>query len=138
MKNSFNSLFSKLITSITSSLLICIIASAQEPSEVDSLLRLIDPTKQDTTQIKILSELGDLYYASQPDSAAACYHMALEMAKEIENPLAEAECLRAIGTVFQVTGEYDSALIYYAEARPMLEEIGDRDKTASCYNPERR
>jgi len=134
MKNSFNRLFRKLITSITSSLLICIIASAQDPSDVDSLIRLIDPTKQDTTQIRILSELGDFYYRSQPDTASLYYHIALEIALEIEDSISEAECLRAIGTVYQIKGEYDSALVYLADARTMLEEIGDKDKTATCYN----
>ena len=134
MKNSFYRLFSKLITSIISSLLICIIASAQDPSEVDSLLQLIDPVKQDTSQIRILSELGDIYYRSHPDTASIYYHIALEIAKDIDDPLGEAESLRAIGTVHQITGEYDSALVYLAKARTMLEEIGDKDKTATCYN----
>jgi len=108
--------------------------NAQNPSDADSLRQLIDPAIQDSTQIRILSELGDLYYRSQPDTASLYYHTALEIAKDIDNPLAEAESLRAIGTVHQVRGEYDSALVYYAEARTILEEIGDMNKTATCYN----
>ncbi len=109
-------------------------ANAQNTSVADSLKQLIDPAIQDSTQIGILSELGDLYYRSQPDTASLYYHIALEIAKDINNPLAEAECLRSIGTVHQVMGEYDSALVYYSEARTMLEEIGDMNKTATCYN----
>jgi serine phosphatase RsbU (regulator of sigma subunit)/Tfp pilus assembly protein PilF len=97
-------------------------------------MSLIDYSIPDTNQIRILTEIADLYYGSMPDSAAAYNKMALEIAVEIEDPLAEAECLRAIGTVFRVKGEFDSALHYYALALPMLEEIGDKDKTATCYN----
>lgn len=107
---------------------------AQDQTELDSLIQLIEPSVQDTNQIRILSEIADLYYRSMPDSAAVYYQMALEMAVEIKNPLAEAESLRAIGTVQQVKGEYDSALYYYDIALPMLEEIGDKDKIATCYN----
>ena len=107
---------------------------AQENAEIDSLKQFIDPATRDTTQIRILSELGDLYYRSLPDTASFYYRIALDIAKEIEDSLAEAECLRAIGTVKQIKGEYDSALVYFAEALTMLEEIGDKDKTATCYN----
>jgi len=109
-------------------------AKTQDQAEIDSVKQLLDPAIRDTTQIRFLSELGDLYYRSQPDTASFYYHIALEIALEIENSLAEAECLRAIGTVKQIKGEYDSALVYLAEARTMLEEIGDKNKTATCYN----
>ncbi|MEN8203317.1 MAG: tetratricopeptide repeat protein [Bacteroidota bacterium] len=134
MKSSFLIFFRTIYNLFAFSLLFCFVAKAQTPSEADSLKQLIDPAIQDTTQIRILSELGDLYYGSQPDTASLHYHIALEIAKEIDAPLAEAECLRAIGTVHQVKGAYDSALFYYSKARFMLEEIGDKDKTATCYN----
>jgi len=107
---------------------------SQDPAAIDSLKQLINPDIRDTAQIRILSELADLYFGSQPDSAAEYHQKALEIARKIEDPLAEAESLRAIGTVFRVKGEYDSALYYYALARPMLEEVGDKDKIATCYN----
>jgi tetratricopeptide (TPR) repeat protein len=107
---------------------------SQYQEKADSLRQFIDPAIRDTTQIRILSEIADLHYGSQPDSAFIYYHLALEMAEEIDDSFAEAELIRAIGTVYQVKGEYDSALIYYTKALPVLEEFGDKDKTASCYN----
>jgi tetratricopeptide (TPR) repeat protein len=115
-------------------LLFSVETAAQDQADIDSVKQLIDPAIRDTSQIGILSELGDLYYRSQPDTASFYYHLALEIALEVKDSLAEAESLRAIGTVQQVKGEYDSALYYYALALPMLEEIGDRNRTATCYN----
>jgi serine phosphatase RsbU (regulator of sigma subunit) len=109
-------------------------AKAQNQAELDSLRKLIDSSIRDTNQIRILSELGDLYVRSVPDTAFFYYRTALNIALEIEDPRGEAESLRAIGTVKQIKGEYDSALVYLAEARSMFEEIGDKDKSATCYN----
>ena len=109
-------------------------AVAQDRTEIDSLKQFIDPAIRDSSQIRILSELGDLYVRSMPDTASFYFRTALEIALEIEDSLGEAESLRAIGTVKQIKGEYDSALVYLAEARGMFEEIDDKDKTATCYN----
>ena len=107
---------------------------AQDQMEIDSLRRLIVPSVRDTNQIRILTEIADIYYNSLPDSAADYYRMALDIAEEIDDPLAEAECLKGIGTVHRLKGEYDSALHYFALALPMLEQTGDKDKTATLYN----
>ena len=63
--------------------------------------------------------------AENNHSAIDYLQQALEIAKEIDNPLGQANDLGNLGLVFQNKGELDKAAEYHRQALEILKDIGN-------------
>ncbi|MDF2437921.1 MAG: protein serine/threonine phosphatase [Bacteroidota bacterium] len=125
--------------------LFCSIAGfSQDQQTIDSLQKAYDEATVDTTQMSILSELGDAYYASDPEKCLQINNQILGMvdkalptysgkAKE-HLYLMQAACINNLGILAMDRGEIMKGLEYYKQSIPVFEKGGNLDFLAKSYN----
>jgi serine phosphatase RsbU (regulator of sigma subunit) len=107
---------------------------AQDQTAIDSLKLVIAESKEDTTRMNAIYEIGDQYQYLLPDSALSYFTKALEIADNTNSIKTKAVCLRQIGIVYETKGLYDKALETYFKALDAYEEMDNKQGIASCYN----
>ena len=112
----------------------------------DSLMKVLNNSKQDTTRIKILIEIGDAYENEKPEEAIVFYNKAVAEAdktmatKKITAGIrkvllkSKATSLRYMGIVLHYQGKFDDAIGYYAKSIKTFELINDKKGISDCYN----
>ena len=99
----------------------------------DSLKQQLLSAKNDTSKIKILSQLCSNYTWSIPDSAFLFAQQELRIAKKIKSATWEALALSDLGGSLYVTGNYPSALDYTLQALTLAEKIHDTTTFVNCF-----
>ena len=92
---------------------------------VDSLNRLLQNEKQDTSRVKLLNQISDAYSTSKPDTALVLAQQALALARKTGFATGEIRSLTISGNVFDLTGNYPKALQLYLEALKKAEASED-------------
>ena len=92
---------------------------------VDSLNRLLQNEKQDTSRVKLLNQISDAYSNSKPDTALVLAQQALALARKTGFATGEIGSLRLSGNVFWNIGNYPKALQLYLEALKKAEASED-------------
>ena len=100
-------IFRIILLLITLSAILCHKGFAQDHPAIDSLKQLILQSKQDTSHVNLLLELGNLFDHFIPDTAFLYYHKALEIAEELDYKWGKAEGIRSIGLIHQLQGKND-------------------------------
>jgi tetratricopeptide (TPR) repeat protein len=98
----------------------------------DSLNKLISGTKQDSSRVLFLVKLSRNYLYSKPEITAQLAQKGLNLAQEIKYEKGEALCLRMMGTVIGLTGNYPKSLEILLEALKINENINDLAGIANC------
>ena len=100
--------------------------------KVDSLLTALDAATADTTKVKILHSIAEMYMDNNPNKAIDYLQKAVESAKRSESKLQVANNYYSIGYTYRQKGNYDSSLDYYLRSVRIYEELKDDHRLANA------
>lgn len=116
-------------------LLICLTISYPIFSQInkDSLL-LITKNGIPAQRIVALNILSDAFVYEQPAQAKAYALQALKLSNNTENDSGRADAYNRLGVAYDVSGDYDSAMIFYEKALPVYMKLKSQKGIGSAYN----
>lgn len=100
---------------------------------VDSLVQILTKEKKDTNNVLALVQLSRIYLESKPDTALLLAQEGLTLAKHKKFPKGEALCLKAMGAVYGITGNYPKGLEALLKSLKLYESINDQQGMMTCY-----
>ncbi len=101
----------------------CFFVFSQSQGEIDSLLKIIRNSKQDSVKVMVTLQMGDLYEYSVPDSAMYFYLNALKLAQKSNEKKWIAKCYNYIGILNQEMGDFPKSLENYRKSYKIYEEL---------------
>jgi tetratricopeptide (TPR) repeat protein len=99
----------------------------------DSLKLLLKSKLADTTSVLLMAELAETYWYSNPDTAFAIAQQGFALARQIKFVKGEANCLRNMGVILDLSGNYPSALEHYLQALKKYESLNDKKGMIKIY-----
>jgi len=99
--------------------------------KVDSLIKLITASKEDTTKAILLCKIGSIYSSSNTDTALILYKQTVDISHKAAFSTGEIKGLLGQGNVFYFTGDYPKALNAYLSALKISEQINYSVATAT-------
>ncbi len=128
------------IKHLTSSLLVLLFSallslsvSAQQ-SKIDSLLKVLNKSKNDTDKVQTLRYLLWEYKNTDPEKALEYGRQALGLSVELKDKISIAGSLNSLGVVYKNQGNYDKALEYYGQALKIFKELKKTENIATVHN----
>jgi len=116
---------------------ICLLSSnifAQQRT-IDSLQKILKYYHQeDTTTVKLISELANTYQFIDPDTMILLAQEGLGIAQKIGFKNGEADCIKQFGIAYYVKGEYEKALDYDERALKIYESLHYQKGIADVIN----
>lgn len=100
---------------------------------IDSLLRILPETKQDTNRVNILNKLAAKYYPIDPDEGIKYGQQALKLAETLRWKKGIASAYNKLGINHKVKGDYPKAIEWYTKALALFTELGDKSGVASIW-----
>lgn len=105
-----------------------------QTSQVDSLQRLAQESKQDSTKVKALLELAKYYYAFDQDSALYFTDQVIRIAEDKKNlSRLKGNALNISGVAYLIKSDFESALKTHIEALKLRESILDSAGMMESY-----
>jgi len=106
-------------------------AQLQGQQRIDSLLRQLPQTKEDTNKVKLLIDLSHSFYSINPDEGLNYGNKALALAEKLDWKKGMANACRTIaGNYGYGKSDYPKALEYDTKALELFTETGDKTGTA--------
>src|SRR6185312_2087754 len=106
-------------------------AQLQGQQRIDSLLRQLPQTKEDTIKVKLLIDLSHSFYSINPDEGLNYGNKALALAEKLNWKKGIANACRTIaGNYGYGKSDYPKALEYDTKALESFRETGDKTGTA--------
>ncbi|MEO5564884.1 MAG: sensor histidine kinase [Chitinophagaceae bacterium] len=105
-------------------LLLSLVMQAQQPN-IDSLLQRLKVAKGDSATLNLYLEIGNQYEGTEPLQAKVYYRKAIDLSTKMNFHQGIIRSLIYYSSVFSVTGEYDSAIIYTTKALAIARETKD-------------
>ena len=125
-----NLLFLSLLLFIPSALL----AQKKGQARSDSLRKVIETTRQDSTQVKAMNALAsELFKTGKADSAIALASDALKLAKNIKFMRGEAEAWFFLGQANAAKASPEDALSNYSSAEKLYAQMKRPEQLAETY-----
>ncbi|MBI5219977.1 MAG: tetratricopeptide repeat protein [Bacteroidia bacterium] len=106
---------------------------SQENNPADSLLKILNTTKNDTVKANILIDLFKETVYSNPEKARKFAKDGLEISQNADYKKGIAKFLRYHGILFQRQGSYNKAIDYTKEALAVYEKLSDKSGIADCW-----
>ncbi len=106
---------------------------SQSINELDSLLKLIDDQKIDTTQLNINRAIGDYYFNINTQKAIIYFESAKKISENLNRTDDLASNLYSIGSSYLNIGKFDSALEYYLNACRIYEQKGYKRRLTKAF-----
>lgn len=106
---------------------------SQSINELDSLLKLIDDRKIDTTQLNINRAIGDYYFNINTQKAILYFESAKKISENLNRTDDLASNLYSIGSSYLNLGKFDSALEYYLNACRIYEQKGYKRRLTKAF-----
>jgi hypothetical protein len=88
----------------------CTIGGYAQNRIADSLRQLILQSKEDTSKLKLLKQLGHAFLYSNPDSCYYYTNKELQLAQKLHDQKEETFCLSLMGATISYIGNYPKAL----------------------------
>lgn len=107
---------------------------AQANKRIDSLLNVLENTKEDTIRLNTLMKLSFELRANNSEKALKYAQQGLALAKKIGNKKSEARAMNNIGLAFFYKSEFDSAISYYGNTLKLGNSLGDSSVISLAYN----
>ncbi len=114
-------------------LLSCINIQAQNKKELDSLMRVYEQAKHDTTKINALIDIAALY-RKKPDTLILLTQKALKMSEKISYIKGQAHSLVELGQTYYDKLDYTQSLEYLQKATKLGEQIKDDALLVRTFN----
>ncbi len=92
---------------------------------LDSLLKRLPLTTEDSARILLYISIGQQYENNQPDTAEVYYHAALSLSRRISYPLGEIKSITNLTYILNMKGYYDSALVLNRHSVELSRQIPD-------------
>ena len=96
----------------------------------DSLINIINFSKNDSNKANALLSMADMYSVSNIDSAILFAKKALEISKKIKNKKLLSVAYTELGWAIYMIGNYSEALKNYFEALKISEKMNDQKQTS--------
>jgi len=100
-------------------------SNGQNPRVVDSLEQLMAKTGQDTNRVKLLMQIGNEYFFTNPDTARVIAEKALALSRELHYVKGVVANLNELAETIRFLGNYPLALKLNFEALQMNREMKD-------------
>ncbi len=91
------------------------------------------PELADTAKVLSLAELAQTYWYSNPDTSFYLAQKGFALARQINFVRGEADCLRNLGVVLDLSGNYPAALEHYLQALEKYESLNDLKGMISIF-----
>ena len=95
-------------------------------SEKDSLRKLINSSKPDTTKVNLLNQLSKSLFDLKPDSAILVANEAKKLSEKLNFSQGKALSLKNLGIISYLQGQYVDAIRFWDEAILIYRAIGDK------------
>jgi two-component system, NarL family, sensor kinase len=102
-------------------------AHSQELLNKDSLLRLLPKTKEDSSKVLLLIQIGQQYEGSEPEKAKQFYRQSLDLSRKIGYRLGEIKFAANYTYVLNMQGHYDSSLQINLESVNVAKQLKDKE-----------
>jgi tetratricopeptide (TPR) repeat protein len=99
----------------------------------DSLKQIISQEKTDSSRVLLFAQLSQKYQESRPETALNLAQEGLVLSRKIKFSRGEVQCLKAMGAVFGVTGNYPKGLETLFQALKISEKTEDKEGNMLCY-----
>ncbi len=96
-----------------------------QTANMDSLLKRLKSIKEDTTGVNLYLEIGNAYVGVEPVKAKEYYRKAIELGTKKKLHTATIKSIFNYSSIFSITGEYDSSMVYNEKALALAREIKD-------------
>ncbi|TNF39707.1 MAG: tetratricopeptide repeat protein [Bacteroidetes bacterium] len=106
---------------------------AQTPMNLDSLLKLLPETKNDTNTVELYINIGQQYETVQPEIAKQYYISAGKLSQKLNYYEGYCKYAANYSAVLNMQGNYDSSLVVNLEALTVAEEWGDKMWITKMY-----
>jgi len=100
----------------------------------DSLKRLLAQTKQDTSRVLLLTELGGNYQFFKSDTAILLVHQAIVIAQKVAFVKGEIRALTRLGEVLRLRGEFPQALEAHLKALQLSRQTQNLEEEATTLS----
>ncbi|MCW3102049.1 MAG: hypothetical protein JWO09_489 [Bacteroidetes bacterium] len=107
---------------------------SQDQGAIDSLLKVLNTSAEDTTKVRLFDDLSYEYSGNSFDSAVYYAQQELSLSKKLNYKLGEASAYNAMGMANEDKGDFLKALEYYMKSLRLKEEMGDRMLVIHQYN----
>ena len=122
-------------------LFIVSVIQAQTVMNLDSLLRLVPKTSQDTNTVNLYINIGQQYQINQPQLARHYYLKAGKLSRRLNYPLGFCRYVANYSAILSMEGKYDSALVLDFEGLKVAEKWNNKlwihkayFNIGGCYN----
>jgi tetratricopeptide (TPR) repeat protein len=99
----------------------------------DSLKLLLKTEMADSSRVLLMAELAETYWYSDPDTSFSIAQQGFALARQIRFVRGEANCLRNIGVILDLSGNYPAALEHYLQALKKFESLNDLKGMIKIY-----
>jgi tetratricopeptide (TPR) repeat protein len=127
-----------MIRKLSLAMLILQIASLAEAQNLlfrpDSLITVLNKTKDDTAKVLLMAYLGDSYAFSQVDTAISYAQRAISLARRLNYKKGEAVGMASYGWALWASGNYDKAIEMGLKSLNLYKTLEDIKMIASIYN----
>lgn len=107
----------------------------QPQAKIDSLLKVIDDARADTSMVNNLNDLSQLFRQAYEFETALQYaDSARVMALRLKYLKGEADALNNLGIVYREMGSYEESLDHHHASLQIYEKTGDRKGKANAIN----
>ena len=107
---------------------------AQDDKKIDSLLKVLAATKNDTARVLAMHDVAYNYVYSNPDSSAWYAQQALLLSKKTNFELGVTRSLNDIGNALSITGSNSAALQIFLEVLERSEKLHNEKMEAISFN----
>src|SRR3954447_4675330 len=111
-----------------------LIATAQKnqgQARIDSLVKQLPNTKEDTSKVALLNDLSATYSYINSDEGIKAGNKALSLAEKLNWEKGKANAMNSIGMNFEGKSDYARALKFYFSALEPFEKSGDKGGIAA-------
>lgn len=107
---------------------------AAQSNEIDSLKKVLQLAKQDTSRVNTMNELGWQLKKEDQKAARTYLEQAISLAHKIDYPKGEAEANNYLAVIESMNANFDKAVENYQKALALRKRINDLKGIGSIYN----
>jgi len=106
--------------------------SAQKQGQplIDSLLKVLSRSKEDTNKVKLLTRLSFAYSDIDPDAGISLGQKALSLSQTLNWSKGIAEAILDLGVNYEAKADHSKALEHYKRGLNLFEQLGDKNNIA--------
>ena len=113
--------------------LLALPATAQRPTQKDSLLKVLETLPDDTSKVQVLHKLSILCTTNDTKNALRYGNKAFDLAQIIKYPYGTARSLAILGRAYRISGDYDQAIEKQNESQKIWRQINDSLSLANSF-----